>query len=152
MDCKLENAARSMVRIECLLLQGFLYGVWRAVCAVLFMPFIPYVYLVSRFLGFAPTGRWLVRIVLIPYWIVVGIMVAVVSPFKQFWKVIADMWYVTRSEWVNRWRASTPKKPNGKPLYIMDDYERTMLDYAVIESVIKDYNAEAKFYGQGIPD
>lgn len=138
MDCKLECASRTLLRIECIELQGFLHLLFRIVKSVLAIPLIPFVRVIEGL--FNRSKRWYWRIVLMPVWFSSGLMIAIFSPFRIVFYTIRDMSVVARAEWYNRWRASTPKLPNGRPLYIMSDAEELILDEKITQDVIRDYN------------
>ena len=146
MDCKLESAALSLMRIECIAIQGVLSGFINGILSVLAMPFIPFTYSWRRA---RETGGFK-GIAMFPLFFVFGIWVALSSPFRVLIGNVRSLCGVARTEWANRWMASIPKKPNGRPLYIPTAEEDALLDAAIFRSVIRDYNEEAKRHGQGL--
>ena len=135
MDCRLESAARTLVRIECLALQGIL----KILFSLLSIPFIPFLYVFVRAIETKGILKLWKRILLSPCWLLQGIAFAVISPFSIVWSNISLLKTVIWAEWVNRWTASIPKQPNGRPMEILSDYEKQYLDKAIAERVLKDY-------------
>ena len=117
MDCRCENAAYSLVRVETLLLQGLLRGCFLFIFGVAAIPITPFIvgYLKCKaeWGGLSPWRR-LLRI---PNWIVVGCLYAFLIPLGAFATSIADTIQICRAEWDNRWRTGIPKNPDGS-IYI----------------------------------
>jgi len=149
MDCKLEPAARTLLRIECLMMQGFLKGLLSSILSVLFTPFIPFVVMGGRWRMATERRGFLMRLLICPWWLLIGIGMAIATPFLRLWHCYRDVVDVCEAEWVNRWEASVPKMPDGHPYPIEDAADRNS-DLAVTLGVLKDYNEEAKRFGQGI--
>lgn len=150
MDCKLEPAARSLMRIEVLAAQGIVRSIVLFLIGVLISPFYPLFYVVGRFVSTRLLMPWWKRVVFIPAWMFLGVVIAIVSPFGALWNTISTTVSICRLEWVNRWLASEPKNPDGSPMYIPTERERQLMDFANTYSVLRDYNEEAKEHGQGI--
>lgn len=135
MDCKLEPTSRSLVRIECILLQGIVRGTIELAISFLAMPFIPFNYSRRRV-----KGNGLVKELLkFPLFLCFGVFVALSFPFRGLMRNCKLLWDIAETEWTNRWMASTPKKPNGRPLYIPTAEEDALFEAAIFRSVIRDY-------------
>ena len=150
MDCRLEPAARTFARIELLSVQGFLYGLCRVMLSIVAIPIVPFA-VAARIFGFRRNNmRVWTRIAMLPVWLLYGAVYAVCSPFGMLVSTVMDIRDVAKVEWRNRWTASVPKMPDGHPARILSAEEREFLDMAVTIGVIRDYNEEAKQYGQGV--
>lgn len=112
MDCKPESAARTLCRISLIAIQGVLHGIVSFLLALLFIPgtFAIVVHTEVR----ARSG-WAV-ILLFPWFLVEGILGALLSPFVVLWKHWHDIREVVAIEWRARWLAASPKKPDGEPI------------------------------------
>ena len=150
MDCRLECAARTIVRMECIAIQGMVHGLFNAVLSVFAMPCVPFFYVWGRMATQTGNAAWLKRIALSPIWLLCGIWFAFWTPIMLLVRTIADMVVVLRAEWVNRWMSGIPKNLDGTPMDIPTEEEQAILDAVIQRSVIRDYNEEAKRYGQGI--
>ena len=148
MDCKTESAARSAIRIEAIVLQGIAHGLFLFAIGVLTAPLVPFVFMFGR--TRANFGKW-TRVLCSPFFFAAGCLFALVNPFVVLLGNLKDVLGVAKVEWETRWMAGQPKKPNGHPLAVRSDEERELDELAVTVGVIKDYNAEAREYGQGLP-
>lgn len=142
---KQENAAKTLMRIEAIILQGLLMGLFLFAMGIALMPFMPFVVMIRRWRAAKS------RIALLPVYFVSGCLYAAVAPFGVLVKTIADLRTVVAVEWATRTLEGQPKKPNGQPLRLPTDEERAMIDLAYTIGVIRDYNGEAREYGQGLP-
>lgn len=150
MDCRLEPAARTFARIELLSVQGFLHGFCRVMLSIVSIPMVPFA-VAARIFGFRRNNmRVWTRIAMLPVWLLYGAVYAVCSPFGMLAKTAMDICDVAKVEWMNRWTASVPKMPDGHPATILSAEDREFISMAVTVGVIRDYNEEAKQYGQGI--
>lgn len=149
MDCKLEPASRTLLRIECLSLQGCVKGLLCFIRDILFAPFVPFVVMAMRWRVAKARRGIVMRLLLFPWWFLIGCFMAVATPFMRLWFMLKDIVSVCDAEWQNRWTASTPKMPDGHPYPIEDAADRNS-DLAVTLGVLKDYNEEAKRFGQGM--
>lgn len=151
MDCIQESSARSLVRIEVLVLQGIARAVMLFAIGVLTMPIMPFVVLSSEWrLSKNMMPLWK-RILYTPLFLVTGCVVAVVSPFGVLYNVLKETKAIAKVEWKERWRYGTAKLPNGRPMAIPTPEEERHMDFAITKGVIEDYNDEARMHGQGIP-
>lgn len=148
MDCRPEKAARSLVRIECIILQGILANFVMAVFGMIAIPFVPFAFCMDRWRA-ARVG-WFGKAIRVPLWFCAGAVVALLNPVVGFVRGIRSIGEVARVEWSNRWMAAHPKRPDGRPLPIRTAEEQNRIDEAVFMGVIRDYNDEARSYGQGI--
>lgn len=139
MDCKLEMAARSLVRIEVLALQGLLYCVVSSLMAVLQMPWLPFREILNRAVTIRGRVVWLKCLLVVPVWFAVGVCKAVANPIMVAYDVLIRIGKVVQAEWENRWMASIPKKLNGCPMKIPTPLDRAILDEVIEQSVIRDY-------------
>lgn len=149
MDCKCEIAARTFIRIEALLLQGLMHGILIAVFGVLAIPIFPFAYAAARWQVSA--HGFVTRFCLVPLWFAMGVIRAVTVPFSVAGRTVSSLSEIARAEWETRWMTGMPKKPDGHPLKLETDDERGLKDFAYTVGVIRDYNAEAREYGQGLP-
>ena len=150
MDCKMENAAYSFVRIECLALQGACQSVLVLLFRLVAIPFMPFVLMVVKWSLAKGMMPWWKRTLMIPFWFFQGIVYALVSPFHFFFSMLSDTVEICRFEWENRWRTGVPKRQDGHPLDIRPPEELARDDLYTTLGVIADYNEEARRYGQGI--
>lgn len=139
MDCKPESAARTLLRIECLVLQGIVHCVLRVSLTVLTMPFIPFLVMFGRMITADGRWKWVKRLLLPPGWFIFGLWLALIAPFAVIAQEVMDLWLVTKIEWVNRWRGGHPKLPNGKPLGFPEYGDEELITEAIEESVMRDY-------------
>ena len=138
MDCKLENAIRTLLRIEAILFQGFVRGVFSSIMLILSIPVAPFCLTYLRFKQSKVALGRIRRFLMIPLWFIQSFVISLMAPIMNILSMAISMKDVAMVEWVNRWMASTPKKPNGHPLD-MDENEKEFLDRAVMESVLHDY-------------
>jgi hypothetical protein len=148
MDCKPESAILTLLRIECLIVQGIVHLLVCLLLSILFIPLNPFVFM-FLFYSRSEQKTRARKFVRMPYWLFKGCIMAVISPFLVLYNSLKSLIVIPWAEWANRKRSGMPKKPNGEPLEIMSDDERVLLDAAYFCSVIKDYNDEAKEHGQG---
>lgn len=148
MDCKTESAARSAIRIEAIVLQGIAHGLFLFAVGVLTAPLVPCVFVFGR--TRANFGK-LTRVLCSPFFFAAGCLFALVNPFVVLLGNLKEVWDVAKVEWETRWMAGQPKKPNGHPLAIPTEDEMEAREMGFALGVIKDYNAEAREYGQGLP-
>ena len=149
MDTIPESAARTLVRIEVLVLQGITRAVLLFCIGVLVMPIAPFVVTIARF-GYAKMPWWK-RFLMLPLWLLLGFVLAVIAPFTALWKGLSETRAIAVVEWKQRWRNGTAKHLDGRPMVIPTPEEERQLDVAITKSVIDDYNDEARRHGQGIP-
>ena len=57
---------------------------------------------------------------------------------------------IVEVEWKTRWLTGQPKKPSGHPIPVDGEISEEQKGLAAIRSVVRDYNEEARSYGQGI--
>lgn len=149
MDTIPESAATTLVRIEVIVLQGILRAVLLAVAGIVLMPIAPFVVTVMRFR--VAKMPWWKRILMLPLWFVLGILLAVIAPFSALWRGLSDTIGIAAVEWRERWRNGIAKYPDGSPMPIPTVEQERLVDVAITKSVIEDYNEEARQHGQGIP-
>jgi hypothetical protein len=150
MDCKHESAVKTCLRIDTLVIQGFLYGVFLSLVAVVLIPFSPLLVAIARWRAERGRIRRLVRVMLLPLWMAWGLLFGLVNPFRVFYKSMVEVREVARMEWANRWTTGTPKKPNGHPLRVRSEEEKERIGASITMGVVVDYNDEAREHGQGI--
>lgn len=150
MDRKIESEVQTLLRIEVLFGQGLLRGLSLAALGVLLIPFVPFVWTSERWRAARGMIGRIRRAMFILPWFVIGIVFAVFAPFGMFAKAMADTIEIVRAEWKGRGIIGSPKTPDGKPLVIRSAEDKAKLDAAIRETVIEDYNEEAKEYGEGI--
>ena len=151
MDCIQESAARSLVRIEVLVLQGIARAVILFAIGLLTMPIMPFVALSSEWRLSKNLMPWWKRTLYTPVWLALGCVVAVVSPFGVLYNGLKETKVIAKVEWKERWRYGTAKRPDGSPMNTPTPEEVRLMDVAITKGVIEDYNAEAIMHGQGIP-
>lgn len=151
MDCIQESAARSLVRIEVLVLQGIARAVALFAIGLLTMPFMPFVVMSSEWRISKNLMPWWKRWLYTPLWLAIGCVVAVVSPFGVLYTGLKETKAIAEVEWKERWRYGTAKLPDGRPMPIPTPEEERQMDFAITKGVIEDYNDEARMHGQGIP-
>ena len=139
MDCKLEPASRSLLRIECLLLQGMFKGILCFIRDMLLIPIVPFVVIAMRWRMESVRRGIVLRLMLCPWWFLIGCFTAVATPFMRLWNALKDIVAVCDAEWQNRWTASTPKTPDGHPYQIEDEDVWNSRDIAVLMGVLRDY-------------
>ena len=149
MDTIPESAATTLVRIEVIVIQGILRAVLLAVAGIVLMPIAPFVVTVMRFRVAKMPWWW--RTLMIPYWLSLRILLAVMAPFSALWRGLADTIGIAAVEWRERWRNGIAKYPDGSPMLIPTVEQERLVDVAITKSVIEDYNEEARQHGQGIP-
>lgn len=149
MDTMPESAAVSFVRIQVLVMQGLLRSVILASIGIAFMPIMPFALAGSRFFSSSIT-RWK-KLVMFPLWMVLGAIIAVISPFRTLLNGLMDTYGIAKVEWRERWRNGTAKFPDGRPMDITTPYNERMVEVSITKGVIEDYNEEARQHGQGIP-
>ena len=150
MDCKTENAVRTYIRIEVIVLQGLLQGLFLSLMGFVLIPFVPFFVAFVRWKVTKGSKRWFTRVVCLPMWFLSGFLFGVINPIGILLKTFTDIKEITRVEWQNRWMTGKPKKPNGHPLPIRSPDEQERLDAAITMGVVRDYNEEAIAHGQGI--
>lgn len=151
MDCKLEPTPRTLVRIECLVLQGIFHSIIRILWSFVSIPFTPpmFVLFMMGNVKARPTGLWgWIKSLFV--WFIQGCGIAACAPAVVIYESIISLYRIPKMEWDQRWKGSIPKKPNGEPLEILSDEDRMIQDAAIAYSVLKTYNEEAKQYGEGI--
>ena len=148
MDCKMENAARSLVRIETLALQGIARSLFLFVIGIVVIPFMPFVAVCVRFAN-ASFSKWR-RVLCIPHWFVLCVILAVYAPFAALFRTWHDTIDICRQEWRTRWTCGQPKKLDGTPVAPPSEYDRRVTDIAYTFSAIRDYRKEAEECGQHI--
>lgn len=148
MDCKMESTARSLVRIECLVIQGILHGFSGALLQTIAIPIMPFVFSISAYRRHGRSMGWRQRAAGLPVWFVSGAAFAVAAPFGILRRVFNDLREIARMEWKTRWQATGPKMPDGSPMPIPTGLDTAALDYAVLKSVVEDYGREADEAGQ----
>ena len=150
MECKMESAARTAIRMEVLYLQGLLRAVFLFLLEVSAMPFIPFMLTFGIWVSNRKEMPWWKRTALIPVWFVGGIFYALLMPFTDFWTGIVQTYEVLKVEWALRWTTGVPKMPDGSPARILTEKEQRYLEAARMYGVLKDYNEEAQEHGQGV--
>ena len=150
MDCKTENAVITFIRIEVIILQGLLQGVFLSLMGVVLVPFVPFIVSFARWRVTRGSKRWLTRVICLPMWFLSGFLFGLVNPIGILFNAFAEVKEIARIEWMNRWMSGQPKKPNGHPLPFRSPEEREMMDAAITMGVVRDYNDEALAHGQGI--
>ncbi|MGN0130688.1 MAG: hypothetical protein ACI4CE_07370 [Methanomethylophilus alvi] len=148
---KRENTAKTLVRIEAIVLQGLLMGMFLTAMGIVMIPVMPFVVVYNRWRAEKKRHRFITRVWLTPFWFVSGIMYSLLSPIGIVWKTVADIRTVVAVEWATRTLDGEPKKPNGHPIELPTAYERERRDLAKTVGVIRDYNAAARAHGQGLP-
>ena len=139
MDCRPEPSARTLVRIECLSIMGFLYTLFKTAVSIASIPLLILTYPLIRMMEMRNRYGWVRRIALLPVWVLGGLWYACVAPFAVAMVSLQDIYAVAKAEWVNRWTASTPKKPNGNPLSRRSLQYDNILDSVIERSIIRDY-------------
>lgn len=148
---KRENTAKTLVRIEALILQGLLMGLFLTAMGIVLMPVMPFAVVINRWRAERKRHRFLTRVWLIPFWFVSGCLYAILAPIGIVWNTISDLRTIVAVEWAMRTLAGEPKKPNGHPIELPTAEERAKRDLAKTVDVIRDYNGEARAFGQGLP-
>ena len=148
---KQENTAKTLVRIEALILQGLLMGTFLAAMGIALMPVVPFVVAHKRWRAERKRHRFTTRLLLLPFWFVSGCLFSFLTPIGIVRTTIRDIRTVVAVEWVMRLLSGEPKKPNGHPVKLPTADERAKRDLATTIGVIRDYNGEAWSYGQGLP-
>lgn len=149
MDTIPESAATTLVRIEVLVLQGVLRTAILSASGVLLIPFAPFLMLLVRC---RDSGLpWWKRGLMLPFWFIIGFLIALMAPFSALWKGLADTARIVCVEWTERWRNGTAKYPDGRQMLIPTAFHEHLVDVAITKGVIADYNQEARQHGQGIP-
>ena len=150
MDCKTESAVRTFIRIEVVILQGLLHGIFLSLIGVVLIPIVPFIVAFARWRAIRVSAGWLSGIICLPWWLLSGLLFGIINPIGILFKAVADISEVAHIEWMNRWMAGQPKKPNGHPLPIRSPEDRDRFDAAITMGVVQDYNEEAIAHGQGI--
>lgn len=75
----------------------------------------------------------------LPFWIVEGICFSLWSPFATGIRTLSGMGKIVSREWVNRWAAGHPKKPDGKPMGFLTPEQMDYREAAIMEWVLRDY-------------
>ena len=96
-----ENAARTLVRIEAIALQGIVLTILKCVFILMILPYFPFLHffrLVAE--GFRRFTFWKALLMIVPY-LFVAIFSTLILPFVVLSKDIADIIRVSRAEWEN---------------------------------------------------
>lgn len=149
MDCKLEHASRTLVRIEAIEAQGIVRNFLTFPMMVLMIPITPFLITRHRYMEEKDKLSWLKMILFIPCWFVFSILIAFTIPFQFIADSVLSLWMVAKFEWNTRWAASNPKKPNGEPIAPFEMMDKRQIDETVFESIVKDYPEEAETYLNG---
>ena len=149
MDVKPESAAKTLVRIEVLAMQGLVRAVLLFLFGACTIPAVPVILAITRWRQMQ--AAWWKKAVRIPAWGLVGMLLGVAAPFVAFWRGIADTGHMAVREWKGRWRNGIAKYLDGRPMVIPTLEQQQRLEAAITRGVIADYNAEARRHGQGIP-
>ena len=136
MDTISESAATTLVRIEAIVIQGILRAVLLAAFGIAIVPISPFVVTAVRFKG--ASMSWWKRILMTPYWFGLGILLSSMAPFSVLWRGLRDTVSIVSVEWRERWRNGVAKYPDGRPMLIPLEPERTD-DGAIAQSVVEDY-------------
>ena len=80
---------------------------------------------------------------MIPYWLSLGIVLSALAPLSVLWRGLADTATIVGVEWRERWRNGVAKYPDGRPMLIPLESERTD-DGAIAQSVVEDYEGISK--------
>lgn len=150
MSAKHESMAATLMRIEVIILQGLCYTAAMFAIGLMLMPLAPIVVPFHRWRATRGRLRFITRVLLLPLWSVGGALYGLLSPFAFLITTMSELRTVVVVEWAARKAVGNPKKPNGHPLEIRTAEEKAALDLAMTMSVVKDYNAEARSYGQGL--
>lgn len=122
MDCKPEPAARTLLRMECIAVQGICRAVVLAGIDVVFIPLNTVAFVLERVFGAWTSPdinrfvECLRRFAVSPIWLVQAILHSLWLPFHTLYGNLKYIGPVVKCVWVNRWQAAAPKKPNGAPL------------------------------------
>ena len=147
---KQENTARTLVRMEVIILQGLLMGIIQFVIGIATIPVMPFAVMCNRWRADVGHG-FFARVCHLPLWFLSGCLYAVIAPFETTRKTIADLRAVVSAEWATRNLEDNPLKPNGHPLQMPTAEQRAIRHLAHTLWVIRDYNGEARRFGQGLP-
>lgn len=153
MDCIQESAARTLLRIEVLLLQGIAVSAYSFAVGLLAIPILPIANPVLKIMynGYLTKPvRWWAMPVYLPVWILQGLWDGILYPFKAFINAATATIAICKAEWRERWRNGTLKNPDGTAMVIPDDEDEELVEAAITKSVLDDYNDEARQHGQGI--
>jgi hypothetical protein len=148
---KKENAAKTLVRIEAIILQGVFMGLLLLAMSIVIVPAVPFAVGFNRWVVAAPHTHFLTRFLMMPLWMLSGCLLAVMMPIRIVARTLDDIKNIAAMEWAMRKLPDEAKKPNGHPLKMPSIDERRARDIAQTIGVIKDYNGEARMHGQGLP-
>lgn len=146
---KEENAAKTLVRIEAIILQGLLMGLLLSAVGVALSPIVPVVVGCRRWRAERKTRHLATCLLLLPLWMLSGCFYAMLNPLNILKKTVADLPAVVAVEWKCRTEEGSPKKPNGHPLVLPTAEYRAAVDAAAVYVVYRDYFEEARESGQG---
>lgn len=149
MDCKPEWTGRTFLRIEALLLQGVLHSLLHFGMLVVAIPLAAIWLAKKRYETATASHGWLVCLLLSPWWLLLGLGMAIAVPFIALADEVSVMGTLMRAEWEGRWLAAHPKRPSGKPIDVaMFQAQREVDESLEVErDVIKDYAWEAALHG-----
>ena len=149
MDCKPEWTGRTFLRIEALLLQGILHSLIHFVILVFSIPLAAIWLAKKRYDLSRQNHGVMVSMLLSPWWLLLGSGMAIAVPFLHLADAVGQMATLIKAEWVDRWMAAHPKRPNGNAIDIARYLAQKQADesLAVERGVIKDYSWEAALHG-----
>ncbi len=148
---KREKAAKTLVRMEAIAIQGVLMGAAQTMLAMLLMSFAPFVIAGRRWRAETKERNLAVCVLMLPLWFVAGGLFAVTMPLVALASAASDLRAVMRVEWASAVEDGQPLSPSGHPVELPDPDLRAALDADCTLGVIRDYNAEARVFGQGLP-
>lgn len=149
MSIRPESVIRTLLRIEAIVAQGVLNSLVMFLGGVILLPIMPFVLWVKQWK--IDAGGFFRKLFKSPLWLLIGIVDAIIIPFIALGKTLANIKPVVEVEWKTRRMIGQPRKPNGKPYIPPTKEERERQDLAVTVGVIKDFNDEAREYGQELP-
>ena len=136
MDTIPESTATTLVRIEAIVIQGILRAILLAAVGILIFPISPFVLTAIRFKGAGMPLWW--RILMIPYWFSLGIVLSALAPLSVLWRGLADTATIVCVEWRERWRNGEAKYPDGSQMLIPTESGKTDA-LSLTKGVIEDY-------------
>ena len=139
---KQESAARTLVRIEAIAIQGIVRAVLLLLMGVAMIPVSTIIVLYYR--ARLKPSSWLKSIVLVPYWIAVGTSIAVIAPFSMAWDGLRETVSIAKAEWKERWLYGDAKTLDGRELSIQELSEENISKTEVEMGVLADYGEAAQ--------
>lgn len=137
MDCRMESAAVSLLRIEAIVIQGLTRALLMFAIGMLSIPAVVLVLLFVRIR--VGKGSFIRKVASLPFGFLISIAIAVAAPFADVWRNVALTKTIARAEWKERWRYGSFKTLDGNEASIPTEEERAAEKVEFARQVVADY-------------